>query len=138
MVHVVAKQAGDAVSCAAIPEVQSFYATGPHQDDMFVFGTFTNWTPIRMKLVGGVWVADNVSISAGPQQLKFANTNNFSGSDWGDAQGLTGTAMVTTGGKPNIQFSAPVNGAYKITFNDITLQYAIQEEPGLTATTSPH
>jgi hypothetical protein len=54
------------------PTVQSFNATGPHQDNMFLFGTFTNWTSIRMQVVGGVWVADNVSIPAGSQQLKFA------------------------------------------------------------------
>jgi hypothetical protein len=96
---------------------------------MFLFGSFTNWTPIRMKLVGGVWIADNVSMAAGIQQFKFANTNNFTGTDWGNAQGLTGTATVTTGGKPNIQVPVPEDGFYKFTFNDLTLEYVIQMEP---------
>jgi hypothetical protein len=73
----VAKQSGDKATCAAVPQAESFNATGPHQDNMFLFGTFTTWTPIRMKLQGAVWVADNVSIPAGSEQLKFANTNNF-------------------------------------------------------------
>jgi hypothetical protein len=127
-VYVVAKQSGDAVTCAAIPQLQSFKATGPHQNDMFLFGTFTNWTPIRMRLQQGVWVADRVPIPAGTQQLKFANTNDFSGDDWGDAQGLSGTASLSTGGKPNIVFSAPQGGVYKVSFNDLTRQYEVQME----------
>jgi hypothetical protein len=135
-VFVVARQPGNSANCAAIPQVRSFNATGPHQDNMFLFGTFTSWTPIRMHLQEGLWVADNVSMPAGTQQLKFANTNNFSGTDWGDAQGLTGTATVTTGGKPNIQVPVPFDGFYRFIFNDVTLEYVIQEEPGLRATTS--
>ena len=129
-VYVVAKQPGDGVqTCAAIPQVQSFNATGPHQEDMFVFGSFTHWTPLRMGLQQGVWVVDNVPIAAGPQVLKFANTDNFSGNDWGNAQGLSGMASLTTGGKPNVQFNSPQAGSYKITFDDVTLQYSIQLEP---------
>jgi hypothetical protein len=127
-VFVVAKQPGNKTVCAAMPQVQSFEANGPHQDNMFLFGTFTNWTPIRMKFEGGVWVAHNVPISAGNQQLKFANTNNFTGADWGDAQGLSGTATVTTGGKPNLQITSPESAYYRATFDDVTLQYAFQIE----------
>jgi hypothetical protein len=47
----------------------------------------------------GNWVADNVSLPAGHNEFKFANTNNFSGTDWGNGQGLSATAMDTTGGK---------------------------------------
>jgi hypothetical protein len=128
MVYVVAKQAGDGVSCAAIPQVQSFNATGVHQDNMFLFGSFTNWTPVRMRLEGDTWIADNVWVPAGAQQYKFANTNNFTGADWGNGQGLTATATVTTGGGPNSQLNAPQNGFYTVSFNDVTLEYAWQEE----------
>jgi hypothetical protein len=127
-VYVLAKQPGNKTICAAMPQLQSFEASGPHQDNMFLFGTFTNWTPISMKLEGGVWVADNVPIPAGTQQSKFANTNNFTGTDWGDALGLSGTATVTTGGKPNIQISVTQDAYYKVMFNDVTLQYVIQLE----------
>jgi hypothetical protein len=128
-VYVVAKQPGNSTTCAAVPQTQSFNASGPHQDNMFLFGTFTNWTPIRMQLVGGVWVADNVSIPAGSQQLKFANTNNFTGVDWGDGQGLSGTVKDTTGGGPDTQFSVAQNGFYKVSFNDVTLTYDVALEP---------
>jgi alpha galactosidase C-like protein len=64
-VYVVAKQSGNTTTCAAVPQTQSFNASGPHQDNMFLFGAFTNWTPIRMQLQGGEWVADNVDIPAG-------------------------------------------------------------------------
>jgi alpha-glucosidase len=126
---VVAKQSGDATTCAAIPQVQSFNSTGVHQNDMFIFGTFTHWTPLRLRLEGDTWVAHRVSIPGGTQEFKFANTNNFSGTDWGNVQGLTGTLMDTTGGKPNVQVSLPGNGFYKVSFNDVTLQYLLQEEP---------
>jgi hypothetical protein len=96
---------------------------------MFLFGTFTNWTPIRMSLQGGVWVADNVSIPAGSEQLKFANTNSFTGVDWGDGQGLSGTEKDTTGGGPDTQFSVAQNGFYKVSFNDVTLTYDVALEP---------
>jgi hypothetical protein len=96
---------------------------------MFLFGNFTNWTPIRMQLQGGVWVADNVSIPAGNQQIKFANTNDFTGSDWGDGQGLSGTVKNTTGGGPDTQVGVAQNGFYKLTFDDVALQYDLQLEP---------
>jgi hypothetical protein len=127
-VYVVARQTGDGATCAAIPQLQSFNATGPHQKSMFLFGTFTNWTPIRMRLAGDEWIADKVSIPAGTQQLKFANTNNFSDTDWGNAQGLSGTASVTTGGKPNIQVPLAQNGFYKVSFDDVTLEYFFEME----------
>jgi hypothetical protein len=128
MVYVVAKQTGDGVSCAAIPQVQSFKATGVHQDNMFLSGTLTDWTPLRMRLEGDTWVSHNVRVPAGTQQYKFANTNNFTGADWGNAQGLTDTATVTTGGGPNSQLDAPENGFYKVSFNDVTLEYVWEEE----------
>ena len=128
MVYVVARQPGDASTCAAVPQMQSFNATGPHQSDMFLFGTFTNWTPWCMQLVGDTWIADRVWVSAGTQQYKFANTNNFTGADWGNGQGLGGTASVTTGGGPNSQFTPAENGFYKVSFNDVTLQFNWQLE----------
>jgi hypothetical protein len=132
-VHVVASQPGNAAICAAIPQVQSFNATGPHQDNMFLFGTFTSWTPVRMKLVGDTWVADNVALPAGTSEFKFANTNNFSGTDWGNGQGLAANAMDTTGGKPNSQVTPAETGFYRLTFNDVTLQYFWEVDPGPSA-----
>ncbi len=128
-VYVVAKQPGNGTTCAAVPQTQSFNASGPHQANMFLFGTFTNWTPIRMQLQGGEWIADNVEIPAGTQGLKFANTNNFTGIDWGAGQGLSGTEQNTTGGGPDTQLSLAQNAYYRVSFNDVTLAYDVQPEP---------
>ena len=126
-IFVQAKQSGNASWCAAIPQAQSLNATGVHQENMFLFGTFTSWTPIRMKLVGDNWVAERISLPAGTSEFKFANTNNFSGRDWGNGEGIAALAMDTTGGKPNSQIMPPHVGFYRVTFNDVTLQYVWEE-----------
>jgi hypothetical protein len=52
-VYVVARQPGDDANCAAVPQLQSFNATGVHQSEMFLFGTFTNWNPLANEARGG-------------------------------------------------------------------------------------
>jgi Alpha galactosidase C-terminal beta sandwich domain/Secretion system C-terminal sorting domain len=100
---------------------------------MYVSGTFSNWAAKAMTLATNQWKIEKVAIKAGSYELKFANTFNFSGNDWGDANGLSGTAKLTTGGKPNLKFTIPQDGTYTITFNDITLAYTIvREVPSLT------
>jgi hypothetical protein len=81
-----------------------------------------------MKLVGDNWIADKVWVPAGIHQYKFADTNNFSDADWGNGQGLSGNASVTTGGGPNSQLTPPQSGYYKVSFNDVTLQFNWQLE----------
>ena len=93
---------------------------------MFVGGTFSNWSLLPMTFDGTNWIINNLEIPAGSQELKFANTDNFSGNDWGDASGLSGTATLTTGGKPDITFTIPNTGYYSILFNDISLVYSIE------------
>ncbi len=100
---------------------------------MYVSGTFSNWAAKAMTLTTDSWKIEKVAIKAGSYELKFANSFNFSGNDWGDASGLIGTAKLTTGGKPNLKFTIPQDGTYTITFNDITLAYSIvREVPSLT------
>lgn len=94
-------------------------------DEMFVGGTFTSWALQPMTFDGENWIIENVSIASGVQSLKFANTSDWSGDDWGNAAGMSGTARLSTGGDPNITFKAPEDAAYTITFNDISLQYSI-------------
>jgi len=128
-VFVVALQPGDESYCAALPEVRSFEVTGGHQAVMYVAGTFTGWSPnIPMSLVDDVWVAEGVQIEAGYHELKFANTNDWSGDDWGNATGLIGFAQLATGGAPNIAFTIPETGLYDIRFDDIHLAYSIGNE----------
>jgi hypothetical protein len=99
----------------------------PTQTSMYVAGTFSNWdlTKNPMTLNGNVWEA-MVSFPAGNHELKFANTSNWSGDDWGNNIGFTGTAKLTTGGDPNITFNISDAKEYKVTFNDQTLAYVIE------------
>ncbi len=126
-VHVVASQPGDATWCAAIPVVESFAVVGGHQPAMYLGGTFTDWAPrIPMTLEGETWVAGPIRIPAGEQAFKFANTQDWSGQDWGDAQGFAGTVAPTTGGGPNVRISVPETASYRVTFDDLTLEYSLQ------------
>lgn len=126
-VYVVATQSGDDEYCAAFPRVQSFKVTGGHQAEMYIGGTFTGWSlSITMTLGGETWLAEEVQIPAGYHEMKFANTNNWSGDDWGNATGLSGVARLATGGGPNICFQTSESGYHDISFNDITLEYAIE------------
>ncbi len=125
-VFITAKQTGDNTYFAAMPKVESFEVTGGHQSQMYIGGTFTGWSlNIPMQLDGDNWFAEDVQISGGGHELKFANTSDWSGDDWGNASGLTGTAQLTTGGAPNISFTIPQTGSYDIYFNDISLAYSI-------------
>jgi len=96
------------------------------QAAMYVAGTYNGWTLASMTKVSTyVWKITGVSIGTGAQQLKFANTSNWTGIDWGNATGLSGTATVTTGGGANISFTAPFSTTYTINFNTSTLGYSI-------------
>jgi len=95
---------------------------------MYVAGTFNNWVPKAFTLGSENWKIEKVVLKAGSYTLKFANTNNWSGNDWGDANGLSGTVKLTTGGKPFLTFTIVQNGTYTINFNDITLAYSIIRE----------
>ncbi len=107
-----------------------------HQKRMFVGGTFNGWTPSAtpMTLEGDVWKARDVVLNAGNHELKFVNTENWSGNDWGNANGLTGTALLTTGGDPNISFTIAGPGTFTISFNDVSLEYRITDQNAITAT----
>jgi hypothetical protein len=127
-VYVVASQPGDGRWCAAIPVTGSFAVTGGHQPAMYIGGTFTNWAPkIEMQLKGDTWIAEAVRIPAGNHEFKFANSNDWSKDDWGNAQGFSGVAKRTTGGGPNIRISVPEGGFYRVMFNDRTLEYSLQQ-----------
>jgi hypothetical protein len=93
--------------------------------EMYVAGTFNDWTLIPMAHDGENWAIEYQNIPSGNQELKFANTSNWSGDDWGNATGLEGIAKIATGGDPNISFYVPESREYKILFDDICLEYAI-------------
>lgn len=128
-VYLQAKQGGGNGFCAAVPQLQSFNVTGGHNTQMYVGGTYNNWSMKSMTMENNVWRIKNQVLLAGNYELKFANTSNFSGKDWGNANGLSGTAQQTTGGGSNITFTITTSGTYNIDFNDLTLQYNIQFAP---------
>lgn len=128
-VYVQAKQAGANGYCAAIPQLQSFKVSGGHYSQMFVGGSYNNWSMQNMTFENNVWKLSQVVLNEGSYELKFANTNNFSGQDWGNANGSTGIAYETTGGGNNVNFTVATSGTYDITFNDITLEYSIAFNP---------
>ena len=98
---------------------------------IYVGGTFNSWSTTQMALSAGVYQVSNVSISAGSQALKFANTNNWTGADWGNATGLSGTASLSTGGLPNLSFTTFSSGLYTISFNRSSLAYSIVKQSNL-------
>lgn len=98
------------------------------QSAMFVGGSFNGWSlpTLPMTYTGSNnWSTGPVLITAGSHQLKFANTSNWSGADWGNTSGLSGTTVLSTGGFPNLSFTIPTTGNYSIEFNDATLRYSI-------------
>ncbi len=98
---------------------------------IYVAGSFpvSNWTPgnIAMTLKDdNIWQVTGISMPSGSQQLKFANSLAWTGTDWGMSAGLAGTAKISTGlANSNITFTIPATGKYTITFNDKTLSYSI-------------
>jgi hypothetical protein len=127
IVYVIASQSGDDRWCAALPLVGAFAVLGGHQQAMYIGASFTNWAPdISMRLEGDAWTAEGVDIPAGDHEFKFTNAQDWSQQDWGNAQGLSGTLTLTTGGGPNVRISVPEAGRYRVSFNDLTLAYALQ------------
>lgn len=98
------------------------------QQAMYIGASFNNWNPALLPLnyIGeSNWTSNPVSLTAGNYELKFTNTTNWTGQDWGNSNGLSGTAQLSTGGLPNVTFTIPTNGVYSFKFNDATLQYSI-------------
>lgn len=98
------------------------------QSQMYVAGSFNSWSLSNNKMTltdNNLWKSSAINLPAGTYQMKFANTSNWSGDDWGNTSGLSGVASLSTGGLPNINFTIPTAGKYIISFNDATLSYSI-------------
>ncbi len=97
---------------------------------MYACGTFNDWkaNPFsQMSLSADYqWQIENIYLQTGNYEMKFANTTDWSGNDWGGSEGTSGTATETTGGGSNIKFEITESALYAITFNEQTLEYAIQ------------
>lgn len=121
-----ALQAGDSAYCSA-SATRSFTVTDdvlPPITSLWVAGTFSNWSLKPMNLNAGVFEFTQ-AFSAGNHALKFANTGDWKGKDWGNSTGLEGKATESTGGLPNVTFTIAQSGNYKITLNPSTFAYKI-------------
>jgi hypothetical protein len=127
-IRVVAIQAGNASYCP-VSVSKTFNVFDPMRAmPMWVAGTFSSWALNNMNYSNGS-LELLAALPAGNHELKFANTNNWSGKDWGNTSGLSGYVAESTGGQPNLAFSIGISGNYKIRFNPITLFYAIELVP---------
>lgn len=61
-------------------------------------------------------------------EYKFANTNDWSGVDWGGGEGASGTVVDASGGGANCTFTPEENGKYVFTFNDSDLSFTITKQ----------
>ena len=97
---------------------------------MNVTGSFANWDLEAHSMIyeNDVWKVTGVQLDEGNHSLKFANSFDWSGSDWGNNIGLSGIANNTTGGGNNITFTISSSGSYTILFNEKTLEYSIVKE----------
>lgn len=105
----------------AFTEVLKFTET-----ELFVLGSMNGWggTDLQMTLVNNyTWEVKAVFISA-TDEFKFANTSDFSGTDWGD----DGCDGVAASGEGNIGCIA-ADGFYDLRFNDQTFAYSFTEVP---------
>jgi hypothetical protein len=94
----------------------------------WVAGSFNSWALAAMtNSTNALQYISN--LSAGSYELKFANTGNWTGKDWGNANGLSGTAAESTGGLPNLKFTITTSGRYTISFNPTTLAYSVVLTP---------
>ena len=98
------------------------------QEAMYVAGSFSDWKPVPMTFDGEHWVVRGIALDGGEHQMKFLNTPDWSGVDWGNRQGTRGIAEIASAGKPNILFRLPSDGRYRIGFNDISLEYYLAED----------
>jgi len=96
---------------------------------MYLGGTFNDWKLAPMKYEDGAWRLRSVKIGKGDQRLKFADTRNFTGNDWGNARGLSGKVSLTTGGDPDVVFALNRTGLYDISYDDRAMTYEITRSP---------
>ncbi|MEM9297665.1 MAG: hypothetical protein AAGA64_04690 [Bacteroidota bacterium] len=98
--------------------------TGPlaNNAEMYILGDFNGWggTDNQMNLIDNfTWQAEEVTLVAS-NEFKFANTSDFSGTDWED-QECDGIAQNDGVGNIICGFE----GTFTITFNDETLVYTV-------------
>jgi hypothetical protein len=88
-----------------------------------------------MKLIDDQkWRLDSLNLQTGKTYtLRFIQSFNRTGAEWGGASGLSGTARLTTDTTVKISFTVPSNGYYSVAFDQSTLRYVIQKTAVVTS-----
>ncbi len=124
-----AVQDGDTTFCSSrvTAELSVTGAEGVAPGPRWMGASWEGWSPgnLPMEWDGDSEFVVTVTLDAGDHAFKFTDTEDWSGDDWADSTGLTGTAKLTTGGGPNIDFTLETGGAYEIRFDPYSLDYAI-------------
>ncbi|MGO4773139.1 TIM-barrel domain-containing protein [Flavobacterium sp. W22_SRS_FK3] len=99
---------------------------------MFLKGSF-NANIIPMINIGEKkWKFDSQNLKAGQTYtLKFIQSKNADGLEWGGATGISGKAIQTNDSNNTISFTINADGNYSITFDESTLNYVIQKTPAI-------
>jgi len=125
-------QAGNGVYCA----VSQSYPIHIYDPDVapsfgrWIGASWKSWSPGDLEMIWSSIEKNyqiTTSILTGNHEIKFTDTNNWAGDDWGAATGLSGLALKTTGGGDNIKFSIDISGNYLIKFNPYTLNYSVEK-----------
>ena len=98
------------------------------QSQMFVLGSLNGWgandPDLSMTLADDyTWEVLDVTISA-TDEFKFANTPDFSDTDWTDSD-CDGVADESGGGS---NIACGFNGVFDIRYNDLTFEYSVEGE----------
>ncbi|MCD7972742.1 MAG: SusF/SusE family outer membrane protein [Candidatus Azobacteroides sp.] len=113
-------------------EVQTTFDS--EQEEMYIRGTFNDWAAGEMFLIAdNQWQSDFVPLETGDYTMKFANTDDWSGLDWGVGNGLSGTVTQLAGSAGNLNFTITKGGRYVFFLNDKSWEYSIVHEDDITS-----
>ncbi|PXY47212.1 TIM-barrel domain-containing protein [Flavobacterium hydrophilum] len=99
---------------------------------MFLKGSFnTNLTPM-INVGEKKWKLDALNLKSGQTYtLKFIQSKNPNGLEWGGATGISGKAIQTNDSSNTISFTINADGIYSVTFDEATLNYVVQKTPAI-------
>ena len=97
--------------------------------EMYLTGSMNDWSgePMTKTTVNDdvIWTV-TINLSAGTYQFKFADTDDWSGYDWGaGALSLSGGITSAGGSFANMQYKADPSGSYTFTFNQSKLSASV-------------
>ena len=99
---------------------------------MFIKGSFNAILTPMINVGEKKWKFDSLNLKAGQTYtLKFIQSKNANGLEWGGATGISGKAVQTADTNNTISFTINADGNYSITFDESTLNYVVQKTPAI-------